>query len=259
MTERAESSLDGRGPSLDRRAFVGAGAACLLMAGAGVYGVASGEPGTAFVRPPGAASNASLVAACDRCNRCVQACPYGIIVPSRLSDGIVTYGTPTLAFSQGRCDFCMKCTEACPTGVLAFGGERERDMGVAVVVSDACVAWDWSGCTVCYDECPVEGAITLDEQGRPVVHADYCDGCGTCEQKCPSSSLRSYNPNVNEKGIVVVSRESAAAHQGSLSTEQLRVQRTAPAEEGPLAPHDKGVHLDGPDGTRTAGGSHEDE
>lgn len=259
MSKLSEAAVNGLCPSLDRRAFVGAGAVCLLMAGVGAYGLASGEPDATFVRPPGAASNASLLASCDRCNRCVQACPQGIIVPLQLSEGIVTYGTPTLAFSQGRCDFCMKCVEACPTGALAFGGERERDMGVAVIVSDACVAWEWSGCTVCHDECPVMGAITLDEKGRPEVHPDYCDGCGTCEAKCPSSSLRSYNPKVHEKGIVVVSRESMAAPQRTLTTDQFRAMENVPAVEGPLAPHDKGVHLDGPDGTRTAGGIHEDE
>ncbi|MEG0322445.1 MAG: 4Fe-4S binding protein, partial [Raoultibacter sp.] len=61
------------------------------------------------------------------------------------------------------------------------------------------------------DECPIEGAITLDDHDRPVVHSDLCDGCGRCEEVCPSASLRAYNNTVEEKGIVVVSRESVAA------------------------------------------------
>ena len=246
-------------PYFSRRSFVGAGVACAAALGAGGIELALGQSEAAYVRPPGAASNKALVSSCNRCDRCVQACPYGIVVRSPLGDGLVTYGTPVLDFTHGRCDFCMKCTEACPTGALSFGTLNERDVGVAVVVSDACVAWSWSGCTVCRDKCPVDGAITLDAQGRPIVHPDYCDGCGTCEHECPSASLRSYDSSILDKGIVVVSRASVAAEaQGALSSEELRANRTAPANST-VAPHDKGVHLDGPDGTRTAGGSHEDE
>lgn len=261
MNGRIADTADQRAvasPALTRRAAVGACVAGAAAVGLGEFGALAGEPDTAFVRPPGASSNRALTAACDRCNRCVQACPYGIVVPAALSDGVVTYGTPVLDFRLGRCDFCMKCTEACPTRSLAFGIPAERDLGVAVVVSDACVAWDWSGCTVCHDECPVEGAITLDEHNRPVVHADYCDGCGTCENKCPSSSLRSYNARVHDRGIVVVSRASQAAAAGGIVTsEELRSGRRKPTGTDPLEPHSKGVHLDGPEGTRTAGGSDE--
>ncbi|WP_270298934.1 4Fe-4S dicluster domain-containing protein, partial [Eggerthella sinensis] len=144
------------------------------------------------------------------CGRCLQACPYGIVTPVPLAESLVAYGTPMLSYRNGCCDFCMKCVEACPTGALSLGGERERDLGVAVVVKDACVAWDWAGCTVCGDECPVEGAITLDEHDRPVVHADLCDGCGKCERVCPSASLRAYNAAASDRGIVVVSRASEA-------------------------------------------------
>ncbi len=170
-------------PALSRRAFVGAGVSCAAMIGLGGFGAVSGEKDKAFVRPPGAASAQELLSACNRCDKCVHACPYGIVRPAPLSQGITTYATPVLDFSLGRCDFCMKCTEACPTGALSLGIPEERDVGVAVIVSDACIAWDWSGCTVCFDECPVKGAITIDEYGRPVIDPDYCDGCGTCENK----------------------------------------------------------------------------
>ena len=173
-----------------------------------------------------------------------------------LADSLVAYGTPTLAFEQGCCDFCMKCVDACPTGALSYGGAHERDLGVALVVKDACVAWDWSGCTVCKDECPVEGAITLDDHDRPVVHPDFCDGCGRCEQVCPSSSLRAYDASVENKGIVVVSRASEAARAaGAVSSEELLAGRTVPvALADAMPPHTKGVHPDGPDATREAGG-----
>lgn len=250
----AGASRQNNGPAVSRRAFFGAGVSCAAMIGLGGFGVLSGEKDKAFVRPPGAAGNRELLSACNRCDKCVQACPYGIIQPAPLSHGVATYATPVLDFSLGRCDFCMKCTEACPTEALSADAPGARDVGVAVIVSDACIAWDWSGCTVCFDECPVEGAITIDEYGRPVVHPDYCDGCGTCENKCPSSSLRSYNAQAHDKGIVIVSRASAAAAKGgAVTTAQLNDMRLAPSQGEPLAPHSRGVHLDGPDNTRKAG------
>lgn len=239
--------------SVSRRGFVAAGVVGAALVTLGGVGMATGSAEAAFVRPPGASGNASLVSACNRCDKCVQACPYGIVSPVPLAQGLATYGTPELVFRNGSCDFCMKCTEACPTGALAFGGARERDCGVAVVVRDACVAWDWSGCTVCHDRCPVEGAITLDERNRPVVHPEYCDGCGLCEQVCPSASLRSYNATVYERGIVVVSRESVLASEQNIDSARVahRYERSAQT----TAPHSEGVHPDGPGKTHTAGGN----
>lgn len=244
---------------ITRRGFLAAGAVGAALVGTGGVGALTRQADAAYVRPPGATSNAELVAACNRCQKCLQACPYGIITPVPLAENIIAYGTPTVAFEHAFCDFCMKCVDACPTGALAYGGPRERDMGVAVVLKDACVAWDWAGCTVCKDECPVEGAITLDDHDRPVVHADYCDGCGKCEQVCPSASLRAYDARVADKGIIVVSRASEAAHAvGAVTSDELAAQRSvAVASDAVLAPHDKGTHPDGPGKTREAGVAHE--
>ena len=116
--------------TISRRGFLAAGAVGAITIGAGGFGAATKQADAAFVRPPGVESNARLAAACNRCQRCLQACPYGIITPVPLSGGFVAYGTPTLAFEQAHCDFCMKCVEACPTGALAFGVARERGLGL---------------------------------------------------------------------------------------------------------------------------------
>lgn len=196
---------------ITRRGFLAAGCVSAAMVGLGGFGAVSKQAEATYVRPPGMESQTDLIARCDRCQRCLQVCPYDIITPVPLGENIIGYGTPMLDFTHGYCDFCMLCTDACPTGALRYGALTESNIGIAKVIKDSCVAWDWTGCTICRDECPIEGAITLDDHDRPVVHSDLCDGCGRCEEVCPSASLRAYNNTVEEKGIVVVSRESVAA------------------------------------------------
>lgn len=249
MSEQAEKSC-----GITRRGFLAVGVGSVALVGFGGFGAVSRQAEAAFVRPPGSRGDAELVASCNRCGKCFQACPYEIISGVPLAQSLVGYATPQLVFEHGACDFCMKCVDACPAGALSREVPAERDCGVAVVVKDACVAWDWSGCTVCHDKCPVEGAITLDSQNRPIVHADVCDGCGLCENVCPSASVRAYDSTVAAKGIVVVSRASEAAQSAfgvgaegqALSGDEVERGRGRRACE-PVAVHSKGVHPAGPD------------
>lgn len=219
---------------MSRRQFCIAGGAAAVLAAAGGAGFAARSTVDAvYLRPPGAESEGSLLAKCDRCQRCVQACPYNLVQPRPLGVDFPTVGTPELVFKDSYCDFCMKCVEVCPTGALSPAAPSARNIGVAKVISDACVAWDWQGCTVCVDECPVEGAIALDDRGRPHVDGSLCDGCGRCEQMCPAPSLRAYNSTTAEKGIYVVSRDSrAAAREGALDSGEFAALRYAKAEGG---------------------------
>lgn len=207
---------------VSRRQFCLAGGIAVTaaaLAGAGAW--TRSESGTVYLRPPGAVSEPHLLARCDRCQRCVQACPYNLVQPRPLDWDFVTVGTPEILFKDGYCDYCMKCVEVCPTGALSWDAPTADNLGVAKVVNDACVAWDWGGCTVCADECPVEGALVIDEHGRPQVDDALCDGCGLCEQVCPAPSLRAYDASTLPKGIYVVTRASEAAETpGALTSEQ---------------------------------------
>ena len=223
--------------AMDRRQFCAASAASAVLVAAGGLGLWARDTADAvYLRPPGALDESHLLARCDRCQRCVQACPYDLVQPRPLSLDFPTVGTPELRFKDGYCDFCMKCVEVCPTGALSWDAPTIDDIGVAKVISDACVAWDWGGCTVCVDVCPVEGAITLDDRGRPIVHEALCDGCGLCEMECPAASLRAYDPSVTEKGIYVVNRQSeAAAMTGALTSAQLEAGRHLRADASPAS------------------------
>lgn len=224
--EKIESSGKPAQPSLSRRDFVAAGAACAAVVGVGGFGTFAKQADATPLRPPGCASEDDMLARCDRCQRCVQACPYSIVQPMPLSTRFLAVGTPELTFKTGYCDFCMKCMEVCPTGALRLDAATSENIGVAKVVSDACVAWEWAGCTVCVDECPVENCMHLDEHGRPVVDENLCNGCGKCELVCPASSLRAYNAAALERGIYVVPRNSAAGQApGALTSEEMRAGR----------------------------------
>jgi len=141
-----------------------------------------------IIRPPGAQLAEEFLARCNRCQRCVQVCPTRVVVPASLDYGLLACNTPVMSFKRSYCNSCLKCSQVCPTGALQPVTEDTLDIGLAVIVEQDCVAWDWVGCTVCVDVCPLK-AISLDEQKRPVVAVEKCNGCGLCELKCPATSL----------------------------------------------------------------------
>ncbi len=216
-----DSPTEGSTSSFSRRSFCAAGVAAVgLVALGGAGSLAFADGNQVWLRPPGAVDEAHLLARCNRCGRCIQVCPYHLVQPRPLSWDFPTVGTPELNFKEGYCDFCMKCVEVCPTGALNFDAPSATNIGVAKVIRDVCIAWDWGGCTVCADVCPVEGAITLDDYGRPHVDETLCDGCGLCEHDCPAPSLRAYDRSTVDGGIYVVSRQSqAAAEAGAISSD----------------------------------------
>ena len=154
-----------------------------------------------FLRPPGALAEEAFLSLCIKCQKCQEICPTAAIVPVLMTEDVAGAGTPKLNFSLGYCNLCMKCIAACPTRALQPTEKEAVKLGVAEIDKDKCVAWNWTGCTRCYKECPI-GAITMDDTQRPVVDASKCNGCGLCEYICPAPSLRSYT-RASGKGIVV--------------------------------------------------------
>ena len=74
----------------------------------------------------------------------------------------------------------------CPSGALVpVRRATEVQMGVAVIDAARCLPHRGEKCSVCLDRCPIQGALRLDDKGRPVVQ-DTCTGCGICEYYCPT-------------------------------------------------------------------------
>lgn len=136
------------------------------------------------LRPPGAIEESAFLAACTRCNACVEACPHGAIAlaPARLREAA---GTPVLNPIAAPCRMCaeLPCVAACEP--LALRLDVPAKMGTAAISPLDCLAHQNTTCSACVEQCPVEGAMVW-ENGRPVVNPAACTGCGVCQHVCPA-------------------------------------------------------------------------
>lgn len=179
--------------SISRRGLLAGAIGAVGLFAIGGGSVALGAPdGKTLLRPPGGQDEGRFLANCLRCDRCRSVCPQGVVVTAAVEDGVVNVRTPYLDFHRGYCDFCDKCLEVCPTQALVPFDESREKIGVAEVDQDSCLAWRSGACRICIDACPFQ-AIVADSAGRPVVNEDACNGCGLCENVCPSSTYGSYS------------------------------------------------------------------
>lgn len=145
--------------------------------------------------PPGAHDAKAFGTLCHRCYACVNACPTGILRagfhPERPLSG---WFQPEMNPEFGACEeFCSLCSQVCPTGAIMKLSEqtkRHRQIGVAEVLRDACLAWhDGEYCMVCDEYCPygaIDTSFSKEGIARPIVNAERCRGCGFCQHYCPA-------------------------------------------------------------------------
>lgn len=67
----------------------------------------------------------------------------------------------------------------------AAAASRRDGTQVAVIQGRFCLAYQGNYCAVCYEQCPVPGALTLPD-GLPRVALETCTGCGICHDVCPA-------------------------------------------------------------------------
>ena len=155
------------------------------------------SPQTGPVRPPGALPEARFLQTCIACQECVRICPSKALRPALLEGGVTSIGTPILAPRQGACSFitgCPQlCTQACPVGAIRPIAVADMKVGIARVDHKACLAWDQGEkCLVCVEACLSDAAKSIN--GRIIIDAQKCTGCGRCESGCPiaGSAIRIY-------------------------------------------------------------------
>jgi len=176
-----------------------AGAAAVSGLGLAGYAIQSRALPAQALRPPGALAEDKFLAACVRCGLCVRDCPYDTLHLAGFGDG-PAFGTPYFVARNVPCEMCetIPCIKACPTGALdhALIDIGKARMGVAAITSrDTCLNLQGLRCDVCYRVCPaIDKAITLEISHNartakhavfePVIHPEFCTGCGKCEKSC---------------------------------------------------------------------------
>ena len=159
---------------------------------------------TLILRPPGALKEKDFLKTCIKCGMCVEACPFDTLFLAKPGDN-KPLGTPFFEPRKVPCYMCtdIPCVPVCPTGALdekSVTSEGKLDieiseMGLAVIDKESCIAFWGIQCDACYRACPVLGdAISVEYRKNertgkhaymePVVHSDYCTGCGLCEHAC---------------------------------------------------------------------------
>jgi MauM/NapG family ferredoxin protein len=141
-----------------------------------------------LIRPPGALPEVQFTQTCVTCQECIRVCPSRALRPALLEGGLASIGTPYLAPRQGACSFnpsCPQlCAQVCPVGAIRSIPVAKMRTGVAKVDHSACLAWDQGvKCLVCVEACLSDAAKSLN--GKIIVDAAKCTGCGRCESGCP--------------------------------------------------------------------------
>jgi ferredoxin-type protein NapG len=242
MNETPETDTTSHSRGLTRRNLIYGFAGTTLLLGLG--GAARYVVGdTSLLRPPGGQDENHLLSTCIKCNRCISVCPTNVISVAELTDGLINARTPRLdyraagrdrfssgeiiegvfkerGYEEGRqiltdahganyCNFCNLCVENCPTGALGAFDPATQWIGLAKIATDRCIAYERvGGCRKCVDFCPFS-AVSLDKSQYPVIDASRCNGCGVCENICPTDSYRSYKGTNTRRGVNVEVSEEA--------------------------------------------------
>ncbi|MFE8694817.1 4Fe-4S dicluster domain-containing protein [Cytobacillus sp. FJAT-53684] len=139
-----------------------------------------------FFRPPGARNELEFLISCNRCGKCKDSCPEGIISLFTLTEGAKLINTPYLNPNENPCTFCKVCIDVCPTDALSIASLlKSPSIGKAAIQKHNCLTFQDVMCDYCVRSCPEKGAIELIN-GKPMINEDSCTGCGLCVASCIS-------------------------------------------------------------------------
>lgn len=193
---------------VSRRTFVAGVGGVVVLCALGAVRLTGEE---LVVRPPGGQDYDRLLSSCIRCGRCVEVCPQRVITLTPIEDGLLTQRMPMLRFETNYCDWCESrdgvplCEKVCATGALELAPDATAQntiLGCAEIDAQTCLAFRDIGCRYCFDACPYD-AIEMNENDRPQVIAELCNGCGACEAACTSLQNGSISSASDERAIKV--------------------------------------------------------
>ncbi len=141
------------------------------------------------VFPPGATGIDHFLSTCNRCDKCVAACPHESIRILH-GDEVKYSGYPIIDSQIQPCFFCgdFPCISVCDTGALIK--QNNMKIGVAEIITENCLAHSGNFCQSCINNCPLIGkAIFCGTNGKPEINKEVCNGCGICVQVCPAEPV----------------------------------------------------------------------
>lgn len=138
-------------------------------------------------RPPGALPEAAFLASCDRCHKCVEACPEHAIYTLNMDAGIAAK-SPVMVPEERPCLMCtgFPCAEACPTGALIVPETKTVNLGTVRLNKDHCFVFRGPECGACAELCPEDAPALKMIQRKPAIDEEACVGCGRCIEACPT-------------------------------------------------------------------------
>ena len=147
----------------------------------------------AFAIPPGGRSAEQFLERCVACDTCVSVCPTKVLAPAGREIGLAGLAKVRLEYGRSYCSYeCNACLGVCPSGAISYfplEAKKRIRIGQSRLIKAICIPFTSErDCGACQEQCPT-GAITMEPFGArrvPVLHEDYCIGCGSCQFACPA-------------------------------------------------------------------------
>jgi ferredoxin-type protein NapG len=145
-----------------------------------------------WLRPPFAVRELDFLLDCTRCDKCIEACAYGVLFKLPARHGLQVVGTPAMDLLVRGCRMCRDwpCVKACESGVLKLpvqDGETPPEaakLARVTINTKTCLPYLGPECGACAHACPVPGALEWVGGLRPVINDKLCTGCALCREAC---------------------------------------------------------------------------
>ena len=176
---------------MERRQFFRWGLGKAIQTANYIVNQAMEPPTGRWFRPPYAQQESAFLLSCTRCDKCIIACPYGILFALPPTMGAQVAATPAMNLSSQGCHLCADwpCVAACQPHALQLPSMAEGATPLLprlaqVKIDPArCLPYLGPECGACGSVCPIPDAIQW-QGSRPTVEASLCVGCALCLEAC---------------------------------------------------------------------------